>query len=141
MLAITQRQPFTTSILLTITSIIIAINISINNSNPWIIALLILTYSRGIIIIIIYLSSLTTRFFLKPKIKWIVLLSIIIIIPIEKKTQTIRITNETFNSTTPNILGIIILLALFVLSSMAFQPQKTIQLTYYEEKINNKPNN
>lgn len=141
-IAIIQRQPFTTAIMLTITSIIVAINISTNNSNPWMIALLILTYTRGIIIILIYLSSLTTRFFLKTKTRWLTLIILLIIIPTEKKQQTIQITTETFNSIVPNILGIVILLALFVLSSIAFQPQKTIQITLYEKKHNkNKPNN
>ena len=133
-IAITQRQPFLAAIILTTTTVFVAVNITIQLINPWILALLILTYARGMLIIIIYLSSLTTNFYLKPKIKWMILIITIIIIPNTKK-ETIQFNiNETFNRIVPNMLGLVILIALFILSSLAFQPQKTIQITIYDKK-------
>lgn len=53
----------------------------------------------------------------------------------EKKIQLRFRIKETFNSITPNILGILILIAMFILSTLAFQPQKTIQIMLYDKKI------
>ena len=86
------------------------------------------------LIIIIYLSSLTTNFYIKPKIKWIELITLAIFMTNTKKSRMQHNINETFNTTIPNFLGLVILLALFILSSLAYQPQKTIQITNYDKK-------
>jgi hypothetical protein len=56
-----------------------------------------------------------------------------LVIPKTNFVQIKKQTLEIFYNRTTVILGVRILLALFTLSALAFQPQKTIQETYYEK--------
>jgi len=63
-----------------------------------------------------------------------VLLSILAFtIKAEKRKESYRM-KEIYNTVFVNLIGVIILLALFTLSSLAFEPQKPIQNCNYENK-------
>jgi len=98
-------------------------------------AILILTYSRGIMIMMIYVSSLIPTFYLKPNLRPIFLIFLgFFSIKSGNRNEISRI-KEVYNNTFVNLIGILILLALFTLSTLAFEPQKPMQSTNYENKI------
>jgi hypothetical protein len=90
----------------------------------------------------IYVSSLIPTFYLKPNIKIITLIIITAFVMKTGKRKESYGIKEIYNNTFVNAIGIIILLALFTLSALAFEPQKPIQNCNYENKNKKKqPNN
>jgi len=86
----------------------------------------------------IYVSSLIPTFYLKPNIKVaLIILITAFTMKAEKRKESYRI-KEVYNNTFVNLIGVIILLALFTLSSLAFEPQKPIQNFNYENKAKKK---
>jgi len=134
-LASTQRQPFVVSVLLIITSILMALSLNYHLGMVWIPAIIILTYSSGMIIIIMYVSSLIPTFYLKPNMKPILLVVTSLFAMKSNKVREIHRLKEAYNNTFVNLIGVVILLALFTLSILAFEPQKPMQNSNYENKI------
>lgn len=67
----------------------------------------------------------------------VLILLVAFAIKVEKRKESYRI-KEIYNNAFVNLIGIIILLALFTLSALAFEPQKPMQNCNYENKTKKK---